>query len=252
MDKATREELKSDPIASELTHSLEYVASHRDRVMRIGGAVLAVVLIVAGYLYYRERQAAERQAALAVALRVRDGQIGAAPSPDDPRLYFTNLAEKQSALRKALLDVVSKHPGSNEASLAQYQLGVLSSDEGKAQEAEQHFKDAEASGSGEYKAAARWALQEIYVGDGRTKEAEAILRGFVASPTDLVSKEQASIELAKLLAKTNPSEARALVEPLSRVDRAAVARYAQAVLITLPGGITPPPTNAKDAAPAKK
>ena len=83
-------------------------------------------------------------------------------------------------------------------------------------------------------------------GDGRTKEAEAILRNFVSSPTDLVSKEQATIELARLIAKTNPTEARALVEPLSRTDRASVKRYAQAVLLTLPGGITPP------AAPVKK
>lgn len=247
MDKATRDVLKSDPIASELTHAVEYAAKNRARVIRWGAIALVVLAIIAGFLYYRDRMAAERQAALAVALRVRDAQIGNPPGPDDPRQYFNTLGEKQAALRKSLIDVITKYSGSNEASLSHYQLGVLSADEGKAKEAEDQFKQAEASGSGEYKAAAQWALQEIYVGDGRTKEAEAILRNFVAKPTDLVSKEQASIELAKLIAKTNPTEARALVEPLSRVDRSAVARYAQSVLVTLPGGITPPPS-----APAKK
>jgi hypothetical protein len=245
LDKATREVLKSDPIAEELVHSLEYVASHRARMIRIGVAVAAVLVILGGYLYYRDRMAAERQGALAVALRVRDGQVGAAPGPEDPRQYFNTIADKQLALRKALLDVVAKYPGSNEASLAHYQLGVLSSDEGKAKDAEEQFKIAESEGSGEYKSAARWALQEMYAGDGRDKEAEAILRSFVSSPTDLVSKEQASIELAKLIAKTNPTEARALVEPLSRTDRASVKRYAQAVLLTLPGGLTPPAPAAK-------
>ena len=250
MDKVTREELKHDPIASEIGHTFEYVATHRQRVMRIGGAILAVILVVVGYLYYRERQAAERQGTLAVALRVRDAQIGAAPAEGDPRMYFATLGEKQGALRKALLDVIAKYPGTDEAAMAHYQLGVLSSDEGKAQESEQQFKQAEASGSKEYKAAARWALQEMYAGDGRTKEAETILRGFVANPTDIVSKEQATIELAKLISKTNPTEARSLVEPLSRTDRAAVKRYAQAILVQLPA--PPTPTPEKTGTPAKK
>jgi tetratricopeptide (TPR) repeat protein len=247
LDKATRDVLNSDPIAAELAHTVGYVATHRAFAMKVGGAVLAVLLIGGAFLYYRDRMAAERQGSLAVALRVRDGQVGTAPGPEDPRQYFNTLADKQAALRKSLLDVVGKYPGTNESSLAHYQLGVLSSDEGKSKEAEDQFKLAEADGSAEYKSAARWALQEIYAGDGRTKEAEAILRSFVSNPTDLVSMEQASIELAKLIAKTNPTEARALMEPLSRTDRASVKRYAQAVLLTLPGGITPPP-----AAPAKK
>jgi len=245
LDKVTRHELKSDPLAEEAVHTLQYVAGHREKVMRIGGAVLAVILILAGFFYYRDRQATQRQAALAVALRVRDAQIGPAANAGDVRLFFGTLADKQAAQRKAFLDVVAKYPGSDESAMAHYQLGVLSTDEGKIQEAEQQFKQAEAEGSTEFKAAARWALQEIYAGDGRTKEAEAILREFISSPTAIVSKEQASIELAKLIAKTNPTEARSLVEPLSRTDRAAVARYAQAVLITLPGGLTPPPPATK-------
>jgi tetratricopeptide (TPR) repeat protein len=250
LDRATREELKRDPVAAELGHTFEYVATHRQRVMRIGGAVIAVALVIAGYVYYRDRQTAERQGALAVALRVRDAQVAPAPAPGDPRLTFTTLGDKQTALRKALLDVISKYPGSDEAAMAHYQLGVLSSDEGKSQEAEQQFKQAEAAGSKEYRSAARWALQEIYAGDGRTKEAEAILRDFVANPTDLVSKEQATIELAKLLSKTNPTEARTLVEPLSRSDRPAVQRYAQSVMVQLPA--PPTPANTKGGAAAKK
>jgi hypothetical protein len=246
LDKATREELQHDIVTDELTQTFAYVVNHRDRVIKIGLAVLAVAAIIAGYVYYRDRSAVERQSALAVALRVRDAQIGTAPNAEDPRMYFATLADKQSALRAALLTVISKQGGSDEAAMAQYMLGVLSSDEGKGQEAEQHFKESEATGSGEYKAAARWALQEIYAGDGRSKEAEAILRSFVSSPTDLVSKEQATIELAKLLAKSDPNQARALVEPLSRSDRSAVQRNAQSILLMLP-----PVAVATPASPAK-
>ena len=243
MDKATREELKHDLVADELSLGLDYVVTHRQQVIRYGLIALALLLVAAGYFYYRDRSVTERQGALAVALRIRDAQVGNSPGPEDPRLFYGTLADKQKALRAALLDVISKYPGTDEAATAHYFLGVLSSDEGKAKEAEDQFKQAE-SGSTEFASAARWALQEIYAGDGRTKDAEAILRGFVTSPTAFVSKEQATIELAKLLAKTNPTEARKLVEPLTRSDRAPVARYAQSVLVTLPAPPTDPSTTA--------
>ena len=41
MDKVTRHELKSDPLAAEAIHTIEYVAAHRAKMMKIGGACLA-------------------------------------------------------------------------------------------------------------------------------------------------------------------------------------------------------------------
>jgi DNA-directed RNA polymerase subunit F len=48
-----------------------------------------------------------------------------------------------------------------------------------------------------------------------------------------VSKEQAQIALAQVLAKANPQEARKLLEPL-RSERAAISRNALTLLAELP------------------
>jgi DNA-directed RNA polymerase subunit F len=60
---------------------------------------------------------------------------------------------------------------------------------------------------------------------GNTGEAEKILRDLMAHPTIMVSKEQATIELARTLSRTKPDEARKLLEPL-RTERSAVSRMA--------------------------
>ena len=64
-------------------------------------------------------------------------------------------------------------------------------------------------------------------------DAEKLLRDLVKNPTTLVSKEEASIELAAVLSKTNPTEARKVLEPL-RIGRSAVSRAAVTMLGNLP------------------
>ena len=62
MDRITRSKLKTDRFAVEVEHSVEYVAEHRKQVMMYGAIAVAVACIIAGIWYYRDRQAAARQA----------------------------------------------------------------------------------------------------------------------------------------------------------------------------------------------
>jgi prepilin-type processing-associated H-X9-DG protein len=72
---------------------------------------------------------------------------------------------------------------------------------------------------------AKLSLAQVYFLDGHVSQAEALLRALIAHPTLFVSKEQATLALASGLAKTNPGEARKLVEPL-RTSRSAVSAAA--------------------------
>jgi hypothetical protein len=56
----------------------------------------------------------------------------------------------------------------------------------------------------------------------------------MASPSVLISKEQATITLAQLLAKDKPEEARKLLDPLLKDERQAVSRSAESVVAGLP------------------
>ncbi len=59
------------------------------------------------------------------------------------------------------------------------------------------------------------------------------LRSIIDDPTILVSKPQATITLAKIVAKKNPAEARKLLEPL-RAERGPVSRAAITALGEMP------------------
>jgi len=58
-----------------------------------------------------------------------------------------------------------------------------------------------------------------------------------------VSKEQATLELAQVVAKRNPAEARKLLEPLSASPRSAVSRAAVSALGTIAASPAPAQPN---------
>ena len=86
-------------------------------------------------------------------------------------------------------------------------------------------------------------MAEIYQSQGKNAEAEKLLRKLIENPTVFVSKDQATLELAQLLAKSNPAEARKLVAPLSASPRNAVSRAAVAVLGQIPASPAPEKSN---------
>ena len=74
------------------------------------------------------------------------------------------------------------------------------------------------------------SLAQLYAGQGKFAEAEKMARGVMTNPTILVSKEMATVEVARILAASGkPDEARKLLEPM-RTGRTAPSRAAIAAL----------------------
>jgi TolA-binding protein len=233
--KLSRKELKQmvrqDRFREEVSHTVEYVAKHKKHFVIYG--VLAVVLMIgAGITYwYMQRQQAVRQAELYQALRVQDATIG--PAQNEYALAFPTAAEKQKAVADAFQGILNKYPNSDEGLIAKYYLGVNAADQGKTPDAEKYFRQVADSGKEDYASLAKLALADLLVSQNRKDEAEKLLRSLVAKPTVFVSKEHATIELAKLIGTSKPEEARKLLEPL-RTERSAVSRAALTALSKLP------------------
>ena len=234
MDKQHREDLKKDQFVETVGHSVEYVAGHKQQLYTYGGLALAVVAVALGVYWYTGNKQADEQAALSQALQIKQATIGAAAQPGDPRPSFATQPDKDKALTKALNDVVARHGGSDAAAVALFQLGVTAADAGNMAEAGKQFELAAQTGSREYASAAKLALGQVYQSLGRKADAEKVFRELVASPTVLVSKEQATFSLARLLAESNPAEARKLIDPLQKDSRPVIARNAVALLGELP------------------
>lgn len=227
MDSVHRKHLKHDKFVEQVGHSVEYAAEHRDQMMRWGAAALAVLVVAAGVYWFFSYQHRVRQEALHNAMQTYEAGVGA--GGNEFLKSFPTQEEKDKAVLKDLSEVANKYSGKEEGRIAQYFLGLYHADKGNLAEAEKQLKPVAESGKDAYASQAKLSLAQIYDSMGRQAEAEKLLRSLIDDPTILVSKEQATIALAKVLAKKNPAEARKLLEPL-RAERGPVSRAALTAL----------------------
>lgn len=212
MARITRKELKTDSFALEIEHTVTLFEEHKQEILRYGGAGLAVVLIVLGILFYNGRQHAAREQALAKAIEVQEAPVGAAAAPG--QLTFPTQEAKDQAALKAFTDLKNQYGGSAEAEIAEYYLGAIEADQGKLADAEKSFDEVAQHGDAKYSSLAKLSLAQIDFADGKDAQGETILRDLIAHPTVFVSKDQATIMLARLIAAKKPAEARKLLDPL--------------------------------------
>lgn len=210
--RITRKELKTDKFAVEVEHTVDFVTQHRRLLIVYGSIAVAVAVIFTGLFFYTRREHAARQMALADAIQIQETPVGAT----NPILSVTFQTEdaKRAAAIKAFSEVAAKYSGSNEAAVAKYYLGAIAMEQSKLQEGEKFFQQAADTGDKNYASLARLSLAQVYVSEKRVPDAEKILRDLINHPTALVSKAQATIELAKVIAPTNLAEAKKLLDPL--------------------------------------
>lgn len=231
MDRKTRKNLKSDKFAQEMQHSWEFLSEHQTEVKRYGPIALAVILIGLAVFFYMRHQADVREKALAEALRIDNGSVGPAPPG---ALSFPTQEEKDKAEAKAFGDLVAKYHGTQEGAIAQFYLASNAGEKGNMAEAEKRFKDLMDSAPEAYASLAKLSLARIYASEGKDGDAEKLARDLVAHPTLTVSKEEAQIELALIVGKKNPDEARKMLEPL-RTERTAISRAAMQAMADVSG-----------------
>lgn len=230
MDRLTRKELKTDKFALEVGQIFEYLREHQRESTRYGVVAAVVLLLAIGFLSYRRYQHNLREQVLNAALRIQDAQVGQPGNEFIPG--FPTQAEKDQAVLKAFTDLATKYPGSDEGVIAGYNLGTLAANQGKNAEAEKAFQEVINSGNATYGSLAKLSLADLYAGQGKLPEAEKLVRSVIDKPSVLVSKEHATIALARLLASSRPAEARKLLEPL-RTARSVISRAALTALSEL-------------------
>ena len=233
MDRITRKELKTDKFREEFAHTVEYVELHRRQVIRYGAIVLALILAVIGWRYHSKQKALERQAVLHAAMEIQNRQIG----PDTGNEFlptYPTVEARAAAAAKAFNELIAKYPGTEEAQIAYYYLGVVSLDTGKTADAEKYFKIAAEGRNRDYASLAAYSLAHVEFSLGKPAEGERLLRQLMEKPTIFVSKDQAAISLARLIAPTRPNEARKMLEPLLTSPNNAVSRAALSAAAELP------------------
>lgn len=225
MTRHELKELEHDQFAVKVGSAVEYTKTHRQLVLRWAIIGLVALAAIVGGFWFASYKRAERQADLRAAYEVAEATIGEKASPFAKS--FPTQEAKDQAVLKAMADVASKHSGSEEGYIAEYYIGTLKASRGDTAAAAQNFKDV-ADSSAAVAAYAKLALAQIYMDQGKRQDGEALLRGLIAKPTGLVSKEQAEVLLAALLAKQDPVASKKLLDSMDYQkmlkERPAIAR----------------------------
>jgi hypothetical protein len=223
VDRLTRKDLKHDQFVQEVGHTVEYVSEHKQQLIRYGGIAAAVLVVIAAIAMWMSHNKSVRQDQLREALRAQDGTVGAG---NPSQISYPTQDAKDAAVKKAFTTLANDHGSSDEGMIAKYYLGVLAADKGDLATAEKNWNDVASSASKNYASQAKLSLAQLYASEGKPAESEKLLRQLMDAPTDLVSREQAIISLAEIKAKSDPVEARKMLEPLRGEKRSAVSRAA--------------------------
>jgi len=216
-----KEQLQHDQFTDAVSHIVSYATGHRQRVARLAIAGAIVLAIAGGLYWYFSYQRSVRQRDLQAAFAVLDAQVG--PASDYAKTFPTQDAKTKASI-KALSDVVAKDGGTREGFIAQYYLGTLKAQQGDNAGAEADLSKVSDSSS-EVRPLAKIALGTLYMGENKSADARKLLQSMIDKPSDLVSKAQAQIILARLDATANPQQAKALLQSLQTPDqRPAVTR----------------------------
>lgn len=212
-DHLTRKELKHDTVALSLDSVFHNFGAHRSQIVKYGGAIVAVALVVGLTFYYRNYQSNIRQQALGDAIQLQGAAVGAPPATGGP--HFPTDSAKREAVIKAYTKILTEHGGSGEAHVASYTLGAIDAEAGKLAEARKKFQAVIDGGGAEYASMARLSLAQIAFAEDKNDEARKLLKELADNPTAMVSKNQANFVLARGIAARQPEEARKLLIALA-------------------------------------
>jgi hypothetical protein len=164
-------------------------------------------------------------------MQVSQAPVGAAGTPD--ALAFPTIDAKGAEETRVFSKLLADYPGTEEGYISEYYLGGILASQAKLEEARKKYQDVADHAGKNTASLAKFALAQIDFQENRSPDAEALLKGLMDHPTDMVSTEQAAITLADGIKTKNPAEARKLLEPLVKED-GQVAAGASKVLNELP------------------
>jgi hypothetical protein len=228
----SRKELKQDNVALKVEETTHFLVTHRALVTKAGGVVLAVLVIGLGSWFFISSRRDAREQALASALTLQSATVGATAAPTGTQTFPTEAA-KSDAIRKAFNSIISQDGGSDEAYAAEYYLAGIDVTDGKQDDALKKYDHVASGSNADYASMAKLAKAQVLFSLNRTPEAETVLKDLIANPTAMVSKEQASMVMAKGIAASQPEEARKLLTPIA-AEKSDVAQAAVTALGELP------------------
>jgi predicted negative regulator of RcsB-dependent stress response len=224
----TRQQLKHDKFAETVAEQVSWAVEHQKTIATVAiAAVVAVVILAGGWIYYNQRDQAA-SAEIGSALRIYDAPLRSPNAPKPDYTTFTSAKERAEAARKAFQQVETKYPRTRAAEVARYFVGVTSLDMGDTATAERVLKQVADSRAEGLSALGKFALASVYRAENKDADAIKLYQELVARPAPTVPKTTAQLELAALYQQKQPEEAARIYTEIQKDDPSSPAAQAAA------------------------
>ncbi len=219
MARISRKELKKDEFVQEVSHTVEYVQSHRQPIV-VWSAVVAGVLVVAlgGYLLWNKRNA-DASDSLARAQRTYHATVlpaGAPPPQGSNEKFYSSDKEKYTTALQEFQAIAGKYSMLKHSDLAHYYIGLCQLQLGNTVDGQKELTALAEGKNAQVGSLARFALASALVTQNKLDEAEKHYRHLIEHPTAEVPKTVAQMTLATHLRATKPKEAEKIYRELEQ------------------------------------
>jgi predicted negative regulator of RcsB-dependent stress response len=214
----SRHQLKQDELRTTYENFELFLKERYKEIIAVVGILAAVVGLSAGLKLYIDRQQADANTALAVALKTFHAYVGAAApgtlGPDAEA--FPTAQEKYKKALGQFNEVIQKFPKTKAAAIARIHKGECQALVGDHAGAAKTLEEAVGSSDREVASLAKLALAGELARNGKLPEAGKLYADLDAHPTSTVPRVTALLEMANAYRPTQPAQARQIYERLEK------------------------------------
>jgi hypothetical protein len=216
-DHISRKELKQDKVRETIEHGAEAVLSHT-RIAAI--VALLSIVVASGYIawyFYSDRQNAESSAALEDAMKIYSARIRGAGEPQEPgEISYTDPTQRAQDASLKFIAAATKYPSTNAGKMARYYSALCMEDLERHNQALEELKKLSAGGDKELAALAQYQIAVINSRTGQAEEAIKQFRLLADKSSIFVPRPLVLLELAGLLKQSHPQEAAAVYQQIKK------------------------------------
>lgn len=214
MKSTERHKLKENEFARSVARARDIMETRGRDVGLIAVAVVLVVALIAGYVWWRQSREAKASIALAVALTVYEAPVVpvAPPAPGSPMpvpqpgTYQTEQAKLDAALPK-FVAAADQFPNTDAGVAARYHAAGILASLGRYAEAEQRYQEVvDKAGREIYGRTARLGLADAQVAQGKFDPAIKLYQDLTTDSSSQLPIDGVLMQLGRVFAKAGKKD----------------------------------------------
>ena len=214
MKSTERHKLKENEFARTVAHARDVLSTRADVIRNSTIALVALVVLVAGFAWWRSAQSSGANEQLAAALAAYEMPVvpptppapGSPPPLPQPGTYQSEEERLNASLPK-FMEAANAHPSTVAGITARYHAAGILAAMGKHGEAEQHYRQViEKSSSNIYGRTARLGLAEAQLAQGKFDDAIGVYTELSRDTNSTLPLDGVLLQLGRAYARAGKKE----------------------------------------------